>query len=152
MNQQVSITRANSSDKDFQFLVNQLDQYLAVRNGADNDFFAQYNKIDQIKQVVLAYQDGLPVGCGAMKKYDSHTMELKRMFVPASMRGQGIGGIILTELESWARELGYSRCILETGDDMPDAIALYKKSRYRIIPNYGQYASVASSVCFEKLL
>ena len=42
--------------------------------------------------------------------------------------------------------------MLETGQKQPEAIALYTKSGYRIIPNYGQYVGVESSVCFEKKL
>jgi putative acetyltransferase len=152
MNHQWTITRTDSSNKDFQHLVHQLDQYLAVRNGDDNAFFAQFNKIDRIRHVVLAYRDEQPVGCGAMKEYDPHTMEIKRMFVPAALRGKGIARLVLAGLESWARELGYKRCILETGNDMRDAVGLYTKSGYSTIPNYGQYAGVDSSVCFEKVL
>jgi len=47
-------------------------------------------------------------------------------------------------------ELGYEKCILETGKKQPEAIALYKKNGYKLIPNYGQYAEVENSVCFEK--
>ena len=145
-----TITRANSDNKDFQILVNELDLYLAIRNGDTNDFFAKYNKIEHIKYVVLAYEGEEPIGCGAMKDYEDFTMEIKRMFVPADKRGKGIAKSILTELEQWAKELGYKKCILETGDDMKEAISLYKKCDYKIIPNYGQYKSVAVSVCFEK--
>jgi hypothetical protein len=55
-------------------------------------------------------------------------------------------------LEIWSGELSYSRCVLETGKKQPEAIALYQKSAYRKIPNYGQYADVENSVCFEKKL
>ncbi len=145
-----TITRANPDNKDFQILVNELDLYLAIRNGDTNDFFAQYNKIDHIKYVVLAYEGEDPIGCGAMKDYEDFTMEIKRMFVPADKRGKGIAKSILMELEQCAKELGYKKCILETGDDMKEAVSLYKKCDYKIIPNYGQYKSVANSVCFEK--
>ncbi len=146
----ITLTRTNSANPDFQMLVRDLDKDLAIRNGEENDFFAQYNKIDLINHVVLAYSEHTPVGCGAMKAYDPVTMEIKRMFVPAEMRGKGIAIAVLTELENWSRELGYQKCILETGKQMPEAIALYKKCGYRIIPNYGQYVNVESSVCFEK--
>ena len=79
-------------------------------------------------------------------------MEVKRMFVDLAFRGNGIASIILNELEKWAKELGYSGCILETGKKQPEAIKLYKKNGYAIIPNYGQYKQVENSVCFEKAL
>ena len=119
-------------------------------NGDTNDFFVQYNKIDLIKNVVVAYIDQAPVGCGAIKEYDAHTMEVKRMFVLPEMRGKGIASAILLELENWARELGYKKCLLETGTNMLDAIALYKKMGYEKVANYGQYVGVENSVCFGK--
>jgi putative acetyltransferase len=146
------LIRTHSENKDFQQLVSALDKDLAERNGEANDFFAQFNRIDLIKNVVVAYEGTLPVGCGAMKEYDKSAMEIKRMYVPVEMRGKGVAVAVLNELEQWAEELGYKRCILETGNKMPEAIGLYNKSGYRIIPNYGQYENVESSICFEKEL
>ena len=74
------------------------------------------------------------------------------MYVPPDKRGKGIASLILKELESWAKELDYAKCILETGEKQPEAISLYKKNNYLVIQNYGQYADVISSVCFEKAL
>ena len=148
----ITIKRTNSNDDDFQHLVNDLDGELANRNGETNAFFVQYNKIDQIKNVVIAFNDNIPVGCGAMKAYDDKTMEIKRMFVQFEMRGKGVAVAVLQDLEKWAKELGYDKCVLETGDKMPEAISLYKKSNYKVIPNYGQYQNIESSICFEKEL
>jgi GNAT superfamily N-acetyltransferase len=72
------------------------------------------------------------------------------MFVRPGFRGQGIAGSILRELEAWARELELESLILETGKAQPEAIRLYTKSGYEIIPNYGQYENVANSVCMQK--
>jgi hypothetical protein len=58
----------------------------------------------------------------------------------------------LTGLEIWAMELNYSTCILETGKKQFDAVRLYEKNGYERISNYGQYAGVEESICFEKLL
>lgn len=146
------IIRTNSENSDFQKLVVELDKDLAIRDGNEHEFFAQFNKIASIKYVLVAYQNGKALGCGAIKEYDDKTMEVKRMFVDPAQRGKGIAKQVLQELEIWAKELGYTKCILETGIKQPEAIALYKKSNYNLIPNYGQYAAVESSVCFEKSL
>ena len=74
------------------------------------------------------------------------------MYVPPALRGKGIASAVLAELEKWAKELNYKKCILETGKKQPEAIALYNKNGYCIIPNYGQYENVENSVCFEKNL
>tara|TARA_B100000686_G_C16745799_1_gene949383 strand:+ start:893 stop:1342 length:450 start_codon:yes stop_codon:yes gene_type:complete len=148
----IEIKRTSSSEIDFQHLVSELDWELSTRNGETNEFFAQYNKIDQIKNVIIATIDDKPVGCGAMKAYDSDTMEIKRMFVPIEMRGKGIAVHILKNLEKWAKEMNYSKCILETGNKMLEAIRLYEKSNYKVVPNYGQYNGIEDSICFKKHL
>ena len=144
--------RTASSDTDFQTLVKALDTDLKIRDGEEHDFYHQFNKINLIKYAVVAYDGDEAVGCGAVKEYSSDSMEVKRMYVPPQHRGKGIASIILKELESWCKELGYKKCILETGKKQPEAIELYKKNGYIIIPNYGQYSTVANSVCFEKSL
>lgn len=150
--QALRILRTNSENQDFIQLVHLLDQDLQRRDGADHSFFAQFNKIDSIKYVVVAYMDLYPVGCGAIKEYDVDTMEVKRMFVTPEHRGNGVATAVLQELEKWAIELGYKKCILETGERQPEAIGLYAKNSYRRIPNYGQYKNVITSVCFLKEL
>ena len=146
------LKRTNSNDLDYQKLVVELDKDLAIRDGEEHAFFAQYNKSDTIKHIVVAYENKVAVGCGAIKEYEKDIVEIKRMFVPLEKRGKGIASVILIELEKWAKELKYKKCILETGKKMPEAIQLYKKSNYNLIKNYGQYSRVESSVCFEKQL
>jgi GNAT superfamily N-acetyltransferase len=142
--------RTNSEHRDFIQLVAMLDNLLSEMDGREHDFYNQYNKIDKIKHVVLAYFDELPVACGAIKEFDPETMEVKRMFTSEIHRGKGIATRVLTELEKWTLELGYSKCILETGKRLPDSVRLYEKSCYRQIPNYGQYVQMENSICFEK--
>lgn len=146
----ITIVRTDSSNEDFRKLVTELDKDLAIRDGDEHAFFAQYNKIANIAHVIVAYEGNEPAGCGAIKHYAPGTMEVKRMYVPPAMRGRGIAGQVLAGLERWTVELGYTTCILETGQKQPEAIRLYTKSDYTVIPNYGQYAGVESSVCFEK--
>ena len=146
----LTIVRTNSSNQDFIYLVKQLDAYLAEKDGRDHAFYNQYNKLDKIKYAVVVYENDKPVACGAIKEYDKNTMEVKRMFTLPECRGKGIASSVLNALEEWATELGYKKCILETGKRQPEAIALYKKSGYKNIPNYGQYTGMNNSVCFQK--
>jgi GNAT superfamily N-acetyltransferase len=148
----IRIVRTNSEDQDFIGLVKLLDAELAIKDGDDHTFYAQFNKIDNIKNAVVVYEKDRPLGCGAIKEYDRVAMEVKRMYVLLESRGRGIASSVLMELEKWADELGYKRCVLETGKKQPEAVALYKKCGYKIIPNYGQYAGIENSICFEKLL
>ena len=146
------LNRTDSDDPDFIALVRHLDADLAIRDGDEHAFYSQFNKIDSIRHVVVAYQDGRAAGCGAIKPLEEQVMEVKRMFVFSELRGHGIASKILSELERWASELGAHACCLETGLKQPEAIALYLKNGYERIPNYGQYAGVENSVCFRKKL
>ena len=148
----VTLVRTNSSDSIFKKLVELLDQDLAIRDGNDHDFYHQFNDISELRHVILAYIENIPVGCGAMKEYQTDTMELKRMYVLPSHRARGVAKKVLIELEDWARELNYGKCILETGKKQPEAINLYQSNNYKIIPNYGQYVGITNSICFEKII
>ena len=146
----IKLIRTDSDNPDFVKLVRALDADLAKRDGSDHSFYAQFNKIDAIKHAVVVYENEHPMGCGAIKEFDANTMEIKRMYVLPESRKAGIATTILSELEHWAKELSYSKCVLETGKRQPEAVALYKKNGYVLIPNYGQYAGVENSLCFEK--
>jgi GNAT superfamily N-acetyltransferase len=148
----VEYVRTDSSNADFRGLVGLLDADLRVRDGDDHAFFAQFNGIEMIRHVIVGYKGGIAVGCGAIKDYSQDTAEVKRMYVDVERRGLGIGSGILGELERWAVELGFGRCILETGKKQIEAIGLYGRNGYSVIANYGQYEGVDMSLCFEKVL
>jgi putative acetyltransferase len=144
--------RTDSTNVDFQNLVKLLDADLKIKDGDDHSFYAQFNKIDSLRNVIVCYNDNKPIGCGAFKEYEKSRAEIKRMYVLPEFRGNGIGLKILTELETWASEVNFNECILETGKKQPDAIRLYQKAGYKIIKNYGQYENVEYSVCMSKLI
>ncbi len=148
----IKLLRTNSRNKDFIILVKQLDAELAIIDGDDHSFYNQFNKIDTIKHAIVAYLDDTPVACGAIKQYDLKTMEIKRMFTMPMNRGFGFSKRILSELEQWVMELNFKKCILETGKKQPEAIEFYKNYEYKLTANYGQYAGVENSLCFEKKL
>ena len=146
------IIRTDNKNVDFNKLIIELDAYLKVTDGADHEFYNQFNGLDNIKNVVIAYQDSQAIGCGAFKKLDNETIEIKRMYVKFAHRGSGTAQAILNSLELWALEKGFKKCILETGNRQVEAIKFYKKAGYKSIPNYGQYIHMEDSNCFEKLV
>lgn len=148
----MTLLRTDSENPDFVTLVRLLDADLAQRDGNEHAFYSQFNKITAIRHVVVAYENNKPVGCGAIKEYTPDATEVKRMYVLPELRKHGIASQILTALETWARELGYPTCVLETGKRQPEAIALYQRNGYAMIPNYGQYVGIDNSVCFGKKL
>jgi putative acetyltransferase len=148
----IELRRTNSSNKDFIELVKLLDADLRIKDGDDHAFYNQFNKIDAINHVIVAFSDDIAVGCGAFKPYTEQAVEIKRMFVHPDFRGRGIAQQILKDLEKWATEIGYQSCVLETGQKQPDAIQLYLKTGYSRIPNYGQYEGIENSICMMKEL
>jgi putative acetyltransferase len=146
----IEIRRTRPDDPDFIGLVRLLDADLRERDGKEQAFYAPFNTLDGIRHAVVAYEDGAPAGCGAIKAHAPGVMEIKRMFTRPESRGRGAATAVLSELEKWAADLACGRCVLETGRRQPEAIALYVKNGYRPVPNYGPYAGVANSVCFGK--
>jgi putative acetyltransferase len=147
----IQLKRTNPSNQDFIQLIALLDKELKVTDGDMHSFYNQYNGIQNIKYVVVAYKNETAVACGAIKRYDDKTMEIKRVFVHSDYRRQGISKLLLAELEDWAKTLNINRCILETGNLQVEAIGLYSKNGYQKIPNFGQYENLDGSLCFEKI-
>lgn len=148
----ITLKRTNSDDIDFINLVVLLDQDLAIRDGEDHAFYNQFNKTDKIKHVIVFYENDTAVGCGAIREKESDVVEIKRMFVHPDHRKKGFASAVLKELEIWAKEVGYAYTILETGKNQPEAINLYQKQDYNIIPNYPPYEAMENSVCMKKTL
>lgn len=148
----LTLIRTNSDHPDFINLVKDLDAYLKIVDGDDHEFYNQFNNIDVLKHIVIAYLDNQPVGCGAFKAYNNSSVEIKRMYTSPIARNKGIASAILKDLEDWAKELNIKSTLLETGLKQTEAVKFYKKNNYKIIPNFGQYAGVENSVCFLKEL
>jgi putative acetyltransferase len=144
--------KTDSTNQDYKALILKLDAYLAITDEDEHDFYNQFNGSDSIKHVILIYKNLVPIGCGAIKKYENDTWEVKRMYIEPEARGQGLASLLLVNLEKWASELAVKTLILETGKRQTEAIALYHKNAYQVIPNFGQYIGVANSVCFKKNL
>lgn len=148
----INIKRTNSDDIDFINLVALLDQDLAIRDGENHAFYNQFNKTDKIKHTIVYYENDIPAGCGAFREKEPGLTEIKRMYVRPDHRKKGIASTVLKELEIWAKEAGFTYTILETGKNQPEAISLYQKLNYTIIPNYPPYEKMDNSVCMKKTL
>ncbi|WP_245583585.1 GNAT family N-acetyltransferase [Paenibacillus assamensis] len=138
---------------DVQPTVARLDEDLLRRYPPEDIFGMDFNDphIDEV-QFVLAYDGETPVGCGAIRPLNEEMTELKRFFVDAAYRQQGIAAKILMRLELLAREQKYTTIRLETGDKQPESIHFYKKYGFYEIERFGPYADSDSSLCFEKIL
>lgn len=144
----------DGTNSDFIELCHGLDNFLNELVGGEKNRaeYIPYNQLDDIHDVIIAYDDTLPVGCASFKKYDDEHAEVKRVFVRQTYRGKGISRKLMKLLENAARERGYRYLVLESGEPLVAAMALYKKIGYKIIPNYGQYINMPDSICMKKKL
>lgn len=136
---------------DFIELCNELDNFLnELVDGEENRTeYISYNQLDDIQSVIIAYDD-IPVGSVSLKKYDHECAEVKRVFVKEEYRYKGIANKLMELLENAAREQGYRYLILESGEPLVAARALYRKIGYKVIPNYGQYKDMPDFICMKK--
>lgn len=148
----ITLLHTTSDHADFNALVMKLNADLTMRYGDVQKQYDQYNKVEAIPTAIVVYFDNQPAGCACFKPYDAHSVEIKRMFVDPVFRGKGLSKRMLQELERWAIEKGYTNSVLETGDQQPEAIALYTAQGYEQIPNYEPYIAMPASICFGKVL
>ena len=99
---------------------------------------------------LVAYVDGEPSGCGALKQLDQEAAEIKRVYVAPSARGLGIARRVLGALEEAAKELGYACVRLDTGERLQEALALFRSTGYEAIPDYN--GNPYAAYWFEKRL
>ncbi|MBT9644277.1 GNAT family N-acetyltransferase [Roseburia inulinivorans] len=150
----MTVICTDGNNSDFIELCHGLDCYLNELVGGEEKRaeYIPYNQLDDIHDVILMYDNGIPVGCASFKKYDDECAEVKRVFIKQEYRGKGISKMLMEQLENAARKKGYRYLILESGEPLVAAMALYKKIGYKIIPNYGQYKDMPDSICMKKKL
>ena len=141
--------RCDGTNEDFIENCRLLDEDLDRRVGRviKRDKYTQFNQLDKIHEAIVVYQDGKPIGGGAIRPYDETAIELKRVFVRPEGQGHGIGTELVSKLIERAKELGYEKMILETGDLLAESVHVYSKLGFRKIPNYGAYADMPESLC-----
>jgi len=150
MNPITKVVKTTSENPDFISLIRTFDIFLWERYPElKNDYWGN-NLIEFNSNVFIIYLNEKVVACGCFKKYNSNTVELKRMFVSPEARGLGLAQQIIKELEGEARTQGFKTMILETLYRQVEAINLYQKVGFEIIENYEPYVGLANSVCMRK--
>jgi N-acetylglutamate synthase-like GNAT family acetyltransferase len=149
----ITIAAEPFDSADARRLIAALDEHLASRYPPEQRFGPNL-KPEQLAAglgtFVIARADGQAVGCGALRKLDEESAEVKRMYVAPDMRGQGVAKKVLEHLENAGREMGVSRLVLETGVYQAEAIGLYHQAGFEAVRCWGEYAESVTSVCFEK--
>ncbi|TIL75971.1 MAG: GNAT family N-acetyltransferase [Mesorhizobium sp.] len=115
--------------------------HMTVEQMADND-----------TTVFIARDNGLAIGCGALKRHDGAVGEVKRMYMRPSHRGQKVGAGIVERIEALARNEGLKRLVLETGDRHPAAWTVYERAGFSRCGPVLDYPDSGWSVFYEKSL
>lgn len=139
---------------DFIELCHGLDDFLNELVGGEENRaeYIPYNKLDDIHDVIIGYDGSIPVGCASFKKYNDKCAEVKRVFIKKEYRGRGFSNKLMELLEEEAGNKGFTYLILESGEPLVAAMALYRKIGYEIIPKYGPYKDMPDSICMRKKL
>jgi len=151
----VTVTRADLLSPVAQALILALNAELSARYPEDGATHFRLDR-DEVRPgrgaFLIASRGGEAAGCGAIRRIDGQTGEIKRMYVRPDMRGRGVGRALLDALEAEARSLQVSRLVLETGDRQPEALALYERAGFSRIAPFGEYVDSPLSVCMAKEL
>lgn len=150
----LTFAKTDGSDPDFVRLCECLDENLEELAGSkiDRSKYTKFNQLDNIHDVIVIYREGEAIASGAYRFYDEETVEIKRVYLRPEFRGRGIGKELVRRLEADARIKGFRYALLETGELLEEATGLYKKSGYKVIPNYGPYVDMPESLCMKKKL
>src|SRR5437879_5455494 len=139
----VTIAAEAFDSPDARRLIAALDENLSSLYTPDQMFgpnFKEEQIVAGLGTFVVARADGRAIACGGLRKLDGTTAEVKRMYVEPEVRGRGVAKQILDHLENSAREMGVHRLVLETGIYQAEAIGLYRRTGFKPIRCWGEYA------------
>lgn len=129
------------------------DYYNQLVGGVEKRIsFIPHNTLDDIHNVLMVYSEGKPIASAAFKEYDASTVEVKRVWVCREYRGRHISRTMMELLEKRAKEMGYTRAILQTREQCVEAVSLYTKIGYFRAANYPPYDEMEQAVCYAKKL
>ena len=133
------------------YLVEQVQQeYVARYGGRDAAVVEPAEFLPPRGLFLVAEIDGEAAGCGAWRALPAGMAEIKRVYVEPSFRRRGLAQVIVSELEVEAARAGRTSVVLNTGQEQPEALALYAALGYEAVPGYGVYACAPDAVFLGK--
>ncbi len=147
----VEIAVESPLQDDIRLLIAELNDHLLTLSPPE---FCFHLTVEQMAEpgvtVWVARQDGEAIACGALKRHDAVTGEIKRMYTRPAYQGRGIGSRILGEALQAARKDGLGELVLETGDQHPAAWAIYEKAGFQRCGPVLDYPDSSYSVFYKK--
>lgn len=148
----VTIKNEKIYTKEAEALLNELSETLESITGSSGkaSFKLDDVLVPRAMFVIARDEDGLAIGCGAIRPLNDNTAELKRVYT--RIKSEGVGKKIVKFLEKSAKDMGYNSICFETRIVNKRAVGFYQSIGYDIIDNYGKYINNKASVCFGKNL
>lgn len=137
-------------NQDFAMLAQKLDEYYFELVGDVHLRYAEFNKPQNMNAICVVYENDEAIACGAWKKIDDETAEIKRIYVLPQHRRKGCASMIVKAMEADAAKTGRKRFILETARTTADSASLYVSLGYEEIDYYGSPAGAENCRCFKK--
>lgn len=148
---QILIVPEPPDSVDAQTLIDELDGHLTLVYPAESRHGYSVEKLLQEKVAFFVIRcDGIAAGCGGVKLFGKEYGELKRMYVRPQFRGLGLGKLMIDHLSAYAHKQGVGVLRLETGIHQTEAIGLYEKMGFQLIPPFGAYQEDTLSRFYEK--
>jgi len=145
------ITRERPDTPDARALIAELqDELSRYYPPASQHGYSVQKLIDQGVAFFVTRHDNAPAGCGGIQLFGTEYGELKRMYVRPQFRGLGLGQLMLSRLEEYAREHKIGLVRLETGIHQEAAIRMYERCGYVQIPPFPPYFDDPVSRCYER--
>ena len=149
----VEIREESPLQDDVRALIAELNEALLALSPPEFCFHMTAEEMAEPDTTVwIARRDGVAVGCGALKRHDADLAEVKRMYVRPTEQGHGIGGALLNQIVSRARQEGIAVLKLETGDRHPAAWRIYERAGFQRCGSFADYPESPYSVFYEKPL
>jgi putative acetyltransferase len=153
----LAIEEAKNATDEVRFLIEQLEEELSAYYPPHQRHGLKLEAIFRPDiHFFLARRDGQAVGCGGVALYPGFA-EVKRMFVSAAARGEGVAEAIMDRLAQVARDHGRTVLRLETGDRQQAAVRFYQRCGFTRRGPFEPYSSmppenIATSIFMEKPL
>jgi putative acetyltransferase len=145
------ISRERPDSDDARALITELDAYLIPLSPMESRHGYPVEKLmkEDVPFFILR-ANGHPVGCGGVKLFGTDYAEIKRMYIRPQYRGLGFAKLMLDHLAGYARSQGIALLRLETGIAQHEAIGLYERAGFQLIPPFGEYKADPLSRFYEK--
>ncbi len=101
-------------------------------------------------RIFMAFKDAEPVGCVALIRMADGGFEVAKMTVVETLRGSGLGRILMQRCIDAGAEAGAPRLYLETNSGLAPALGLYRSMGFSDAPPAGAGDYARGDVWMER--